>query len=83
MAENKDAWRILAPRRTCHKMVAAAGMSSDPFELHGQIAIAVGDHAGQLVDLSGRFRRRFDLDPTSDAIENCKGIKRVGGRHTD
>ena len=51
-------------------MIAAAVVSRDALERGRQIAIAVGDQVGELVDLFGRFRRRLDLDPAADAVED-------------
>ena len=58
-------------------MVAAAVFSRDPFDGRRQVAIAGGDEVGELVDLFGRFRRRLDLDPAADAVEDCNGIEIV------
>ena len=60
-------------------MIAAAAMARDAFDGDGQIAIAVGNHGRELVDLRGRFGRRFDFDPAPDAVEDGFGIKGIGG----
>ena len=51
-------------------MIAASVIAGDPLDGRGQVAIAVGDEVGELVDLCGRFGRRFDLDPAADAVED-------------
>src|SRR3954452_16112832 len=64
-------------------MVAATGPSGDPLDAGRQVAIAIRDHAGQSIDLAGGFRRRLDLDPAADALEDSRGIKGIGGRQHD
>src|SRR6266436_1339643 len=75
-----DARRIPAPRRTRQDVIAATGMSCDALDGGREIAIALGDHGRELVDLPGCFRRRFDLDPAADAVEDGSGIEGIGGR---
>src|ERR1700681_4483875 len=60
-------------------MIAAAIFSGDALDRGRQIAIAVGDHGRELVDLLRRFRRRFDFDPAADAVEDGFGIERICG----
>ena len=62
-------------------MIAAAGVAGDPLHGGGQAAIAFSDEVGELVDLPGRFGRGLDLDPAADALEDRRGIERVGCRH--
>src|SRR5207237_9284854 len=47
----------------------------------GQAAIAFSDEVGELADLLGRVGRGFDLDPAADAIEDRRGIERIGCPH--
>src|SRR6185503_3052984 len=62
-------------------MVAAAGVPGDPLQGRGQAAIALRDEVNQLVDLLGRFGRGLDFDPAADALEDRRGVERVGCRH--
>src|SRR5258705_12124369 len=79
VAQHQDSRRILAPRRTRQDVIAAAGMSCDALDGGREIAIALCDHGRELVDLPGCFRRRFDLDPAADSVEDGFGIEGVGG----
>src|SRR4051812_25319482 len=60
-------------------MIAASRMAGYTLDGRGQVAIALGDEVGELVDLRGRFGRGLDLNPAADAIEDFVGIKRIGG----
>src|SRR6266404_5891503 len=61
-------------------MIAAAAMTRDALDGDGQVAIALGDHGHELVYLLGRLRRRFDLDPAANAVEDGPGIEGIGCR---
>src|SRR5258708_12796584 len=54
-------------------------MSCDALDGGREIAIALCDNGRELVDLPGCFRRRFDLDPAADSVEDGFGIEGVGG----
>ena len=80
MAQHQNAGRVLAPGRARHQMVAAAVAARDALDRDGQVAIAVRDHVGELVDLRRNFGRRFDLDPAADAVEDGCRIEGIGCR---
>ena len=62
-------------------MIAAAGTPGDPLHGGGQAAIAFSNQINQLVDLPGCFGRGLDLDPAADALEDRRGIERIGCCH--
>src|SRR5712691_1166430 len=81
MAQHQDARRILTPGRSRHQMIAAAVLSRDAFDGRRQFAVAVGDERRQPVDLLRRFGRRFDFNPSADAVEDGVRIEGIAGGH--
>jgi hypothetical protein len=76
---HQDSRLVLAPGRPRDEMIAASVQAGDPLQGSRQAAIAFGDEIGELIDLFRRFRRRLDLYPAPDAVENLRRIERGGG----
>ena len=57
-------------------MIAAAVCPATRSTVGRQVAIALGDEVGELVDLLGRLGRGLDFDPAADALEDRVGIER-------
>jgi hypothetical protein len=58
-------------------MIAAAVAPRDAFDACGQTVIALRYEVAELVDLCGGFRRRLDLDPAADAVEDFFGVEGI------
>src|SRR5262249_20344520 len=81
VAQHQDARRVLAPCRAYHEMIAAAVASRDTLNTRRQAGIALGYQLAKLVDLCRCFRRRLDLDPAADAVEDVSRVERIAGCH--
>jgi hypothetical protein len=77
MAQDQDPRRVLPPGRTRHQVIAQAIPAWHALDGRRQAAIEIGHQRCELVDLCRNVRRRLDLDPAADAVEDIGRIEGV------